>query len=242
MKDILQDVVSHTNSLGLTLLKVTTDEATTEISSLTDDRSIILFGETHDRVEAFTGVFGMANLDKLSLHLKNPEYRENAKIDVVHDERNEETIPTHIHFENEAGDFENDYRFMNQQIIESKLKTVKFKGANWQVEFTPTMAAIGRFKLMAAAHSEEPHVNIRTTKEGLEFSFGDVSSHAGKFIFNDDPKQKLSKSWAYPIKQIQEILSLDGDMTMYISDDGAMKISVNSGLANYDYILPAQAK
>ena len=37
-------------------------------------------------------------------------------------ERNGETIPTHIHFENAAGDFQNDYRFMNKAIIEEKLK------------------------------------------------------------------------------------------------------------------------
>jgi hypothetical protein len=242
MKDILQDIVSHTNSLGLALLKVSTDKKGTEITSLTEDRSIILFAETHNKVDEFNGVFGMTNLDKLSLHLKNPEYRENAKIEVVTDERNDEEIPTHIHFENEAGDFENDYRFMNQQIIETKLKTVKFKGANWQVDFQPSVAAIGRLKLMAAAHSEEPHVNISTNKEGLEFQFGDMSSHAGKFIFNADPDQKLKKSWAYPIKQLQEILSLDGEISMYISDDGAMKITVDSGLIAYDYILPAQAK
>lgn len=242
MKDILQDIVSHTNSLGLALLKVSTDKKGTEITSLTEDRSIILFAETHNKVDEFNGVFGMTNLDKLSLHLKNPEYRENAKIEVVTEERNDEEIPTHIHFENEAGDFENDYRFMNQQIIETKLKTVKFKGATWQVDFQPSVAAIGRLKLMAAAHSEEPHVNISTNKEGLEFQFGDMSSHAGKFIFNADPDQKLKKSWAYPIKQLQEILSLDGEISMYISDDGAMKITVDSGLISYDYILPAQAK
>ena len=80
----------------------------------------------------------MPNLDKLALHLKNPEYQKDAKIDVVQAERNGETIPTHIHFENAAGDFENDYRFMNKAIIEEKLKTVKFKGASWNVTVTPS--------------------------------------------------------------------------------------------------------
>ena len=77
----------------------------------------------------------MPNLDKLALHLKNPEYQKDAKIDVVTAERNGETMPTHIHFENNAGDFQNDYRFMNKAIIEEKLKTVKFKGAAWNVAF-----------------------------------------------------------------------------------------------------------
>ena len=108
----------------------------------------------------------MPNLDKLALHLKNPEYQKDAKIEVVKAERNGETIPTHIHFENQAGDFENDYRFMNKAIIEEKLKTVKFKGAAWNVTFQPSMAAIQRMKLQSAAHQEEPTFNVKTEATG----------------------------------------------------------------------------
>ena len=46
-------------------------------------------------------------------------------------------VPTGIHFENEKGDFKNDYRFMNAEIINEKLKTVKFKGVKWDVEIEP---------------------------------------------------------------------------------------------------------
>ena len=152
MKDILQDVVAHTHALGfLAIVKVSNDDGTA-IDSMAEDRSVILSAETHNKVNEFTGTFGMPNLDKLALHLKNPEYKDNAKIQVVQAERNGETIPTHIHFENTAGDFQNDYRFMNKAIIEEKLKTVKFKGAAWAVEFSPSMAAIQRMKLMSAAH------------------------------------------------------------------------------------------
>jgi hypothetical protein len=38
------------------------------------------------------------------------------------------------------------------------------------------------------------------------------------------------------------ILSLAGDKTFRISDEGAAQITVNSGLATYNYILPAQSK
>ena len=103
MKDILQDVVAKTHSLGfLSLVKVTGGETTT-FESMAEDRSVILTAETTSNVAS--GTFGMPNLDKLALHLKNPEYQKDAKIDVVQAERNGETIPTHIHFENAAGDF-----------------------------------------------------------------------------------------------------------------------------------------
>ena len=41
---------------------------------------------------------------------------------------------------------------MVTEIINEKLKTVKFKGASWDVEFSPTMASITRMKLQSAAH------------------------------------------------------------------------------------------
>jgi hypothetical protein len=242
MKDILQDVVAHTHALGfLSLVKVSNDEGT-QIDSMAEDRSVILSATTHNPVDEFVGTFGMPNLDKLNLHLKNPEYKDNAKIEVVQAERNGEMIPTHIHFENAAGDFQNDYRFMNKAIIEEKLKTVKFKGATWAVEFQPSMASIARMKLMSAAHSEEPTFNVKTVDGNLVFSFGDASTHAGEFVFQHDVEGTLAHTWSWPVAQVQAILNLDGDATMSISDQGAMKITVDSGMVKYDYILPAQSK
>ena len=244
MKDILQDIVAHTHSLGfLSIVKVVGGNETT-IDSMADDRSVIMSATSNHSIA--DGTFGMPNLDKLALHLKNPEYQKDAKIDVVTAERNGETMPTHIHFENNAGDFENDYRFMNKAIIEEKLKTVTFKGAAWAVEFKPSVSSIGRMKLMSAAHSEEPTFNVTTKVTGgatdLVFSFGDASTHAGEFVFQNAVEGKLQHTWSWPVAQVQAVLNLTGDLTMSISDQGAMKISVDSGMATYDYILPAQSK
>jgi len=242
MKDILQDVVAHTHALGfLTLVKVTSEDSTT-VESMAEDRSVIVTGSTHTPVSEFSGVFGMPNLDKLALHLKNPEYQKDAKVEVVTAERNGEVIPTHIHFENATGDFENDYRFMNKQIIEEKLKSVKFKGATWDVEFTPSVASIQRMKLQAAAHSEETIFTVKTVDSNLVFLFGDQSTHAGEFVFQPGIEGELNHAWSWPVAQVQSILNLDGDLTMSISSAGAMKITVDSGLVSYDYILPAQSK
>jgi hypothetical protein len=242
MKDILQDVVAHTHALGfLTLVKVTSEDSTT-IESMAEDRSVIVTGETKTPVTEFSGVFGMPNLDKLALHLKNPEYQKDAKVEVVTAERNGEVIPTHIHFENTAGDFQNDYRFMNKAIIEEKLKSVKFKGATWDVEFAPSVASIQRMKLQAAAHSEETIFTVKTVDGNLVFLFGDASTHAGEFVFQPGIEGELNHAWSWPVAQVQSILNLDGDLTMSISSAGAMKITVDSGLVSYDYILPAQSK
>ena len=242
MKDILQDIVAHTHSLGFLNIVKVTNETDTTIESMAEDRSVILSSKTKNPVAEFTGTFGMPNLDKLSLHLKCPEYQKNSKITVEQAERNGETVPTHIHFENEAGDFENDYRFMNKQIIEEKLKTVKFKGASWDVVVEPSVAAIQRMKFQSLAHSEETVFTVKTENNNLVFSFGDASQHAGSFVFHPDIQGSLKHAWAWPVAQVQAILNLDGKVTMSISDQGAMQLTVDSGLAEYNYILPAQTK
>ena len=213
-----------------------------KIESMAEDRSVILNANTNNKVNEFEGVFGMPNLDKLALHLKCPEYQKEAKIEVKSAERNGKVVPTHIHFENAGGDFKNDYRFMSTEIINEKLKSVKFKGTAWEVEFEPSIASIQRFKLQAAAHTEETVFTVKTENNNLVFYFGDANSHAGSFIFQSNVSKELQNAWSWPIQQVMSILNLDGKVTLAISDAGAMQITVDSGIAQYNYILPAQTK
>ena len=243
MKDFLQDLVAHTHSLGfLPLVKVTASTKETKIESMAEDRSVILNATTHTPVDNLEGTFGMPNLNKLDLHLKCPEYKEGAGISIVTQNRNGEDIPTGLHFQNATGDFENDYRFMNQDIINEKLKSVKFKGSTWDVEFEPTVAAIQRLKYQAAAHTEESVFRVSTDASNLVFSFGDASTHAGSFTFQSGITGKLKQTWSWPVNAVQSILALSGEITMRIADAGALSITIDSGTAVYEYILPAQSK
>ena len=243
MKDILQDIVAHTHALGfLNIVKVNGDDAQTGIDSMAEDRSVIMQANTKNAQVEMKGTFGMPNLNKLDIHLKCPEYKDGATIDVVRQDRNGVQIPTGIHFENATGDFKNDYRFMNADIINEKLKTVKFKGANWDVEVSPTIASVQRFKMQATANAEETVFTVLTDGTDIKFKFGDASTHAGEFVFATGVTGTLKNEWAWPVQQTLAILSLDGDKVMKFSDQGAMQIQVDSGLATYEYILPAQSK
>jgi len=243
MKDFLQDLVAHTHSLGfLPLVKVSATDTETNIESMAEDRSVILNAKTKEPVENLEGTFGMPNLNKLDIHLKCPEYKENFTIDVVTQNRNGEDIPTGLHFKNGAGDFENDYRFMNSDIINEKMKSVKFKGAKWDIEFAPTMASIQKLKFQAAAHTEEQTFQVSVDNNNLVFKFGDATTHAGSFVFQRGVTGKLRQTWSWPVSQVQSILNLNGDKTVRIADAGALQITVDSGLAEYEYILPAQSK
>ena len=65
MKDILQDIVSHTQNLGfLTTVKVTGTAEGTTINSMADDRSVIMEATTANPYPDMLGVFGMPQLQK----------------------------------------------------------------------------------------------------------------------------------------------------------------------------------
>jgi hypothetical protein len=53
---------------------------------------------------------------------------------------------------------------------------------------------------------------------------------------------QLKRAWSWPAKQFVSIMDLTGDKKVRISDDGAAEITVDSGLAVYQYLLPAQSK
>ena len=242
MRDHLLDIVKNTFGLGIDLVKITGTAQETGIEALAEDRSVIVQAKLNNSVPEFIGTFGMPNLGKLNTILGIPEYKENAKISLTTQDRNGETIPVGLHFENAAGDFKNDYRFMSQEIVSDKLKTVKMRSVNWNVEFEPTAAAIQRLKFMASANSEETTFTVKTEGNDLKLFFGDHSSHAGNFVFQSGVSGALTKGWSWPVTAVIAILNLSGDKSFKISDEGAAQITVNTGIATYNYILPAQSK
>ena len=96
--------------------------------------------------------------------------------------------------------------------------------------------------MQATANAEETVFTVITDGTDIKFKFGDASTHAGEFVFATGVTGSLKNEWAWPVQQTLAILSLDGDKVMKFSDQGAMQISVDSGLATYEYILPAQSK
>ena len=240
MRDHLLDLTSHTFDLGcIDLVKITGTDKETNISGLAEDRSVVVEGTFANPVADFVGTFGMPNLSKLKVLLNLQEYKEDAKLTIT---RKDTGAPDGINFENKAGDFKNNYRFMASEIVNEKLKTVKFKGANWGIEFEPTAAAIQRLKMQASANVDENNFTAKTENGDLKFFFGDHSTHAGNFVFQPGVEGTLKRAWAWPVKTVIGILDLYGDKIMRISDDGAAMITVNSGLATYNFILPAQSK
>jgi hypothetical protein len=243
MKDALLDIVQHTHNLGvIDLVKITGSDKETIINAIAEDRSVILDAVFHNPVADFVGVFGMPNLNKLNTILNLPVYQEDAQLTINRQVNNGVSEPAGIHFETKVGDFKNDYRFMSAGVVNDKVKVVKFKGVKWGVEFEPSVLGTQRFAYQCQANSEETTFIAKTQGNDLLFYFGDSSSHAGNFVFAQGITGSVVKGWNWPVTVVKSILSLPGDKVMRFSDEGAAQITVDSGVAVYNYTLPAQQK
>jgi hypothetical protein len=240
MRDHLLDIVQHTYGLNvINLIKITGTATETQINAFDQaTKTVILNAEFKAPVADFVGTFGMPNLDRLNTILNLPPYKEDANITVTQ----QNGVPSGITFENKSGDFKNNYRFMGEAIINDQLKSVSMKKqVKWGVEIVPSAANIQKLKFQAMAHSDATTFSSKTENGELKFFFGDHSSHAGSFTFATT-SGSLSKQLNWPVAVVNSILSLPGDKEFKISDEGVAEITVDSGLAVYRYLLPAQTK
>jgi hypothetical protein len=244
MRDHLLDIVRNTYGLGtIETVKITGTASETTIEANAEDRSVIIQAKTNGPVAEFVGTFGMPNLGKLNTILGIPEYKENAKISLNTQDKEGATVPTGLHFENAAGDFKNDYRFMSQEIVVDRVKSIiSRKELSWAVEFEPTAANIQRLKFQASANSDETTFTAKTEANELKLFFGDHSSHAGNFVFQSGIAGTLTKPLSFPVAAVISILGLSGDKTFRLSNDGVLQITVDTGLSTYNYLIPAQSK
>ena len=243
IRDILTDIVAHTSTLGFPFAKIVGDKESTVIESMAENHSVVVKAKTHHPVTEFKGTFGLPSLNILNLLLKNPEYKENPNIEIIFEKRNNKDIPVSIFFENEEGDFNNDYKLITPEVISAKLEEYEFDEPEWHIEFTPSIASVQRLKIQAQIHSDEEFFTSKVEKKDLIVSFGGVSSnHVGTFVFQTGIEGKMRNTFNWPLVNVINILNLDGEKMMKISDHGLMMITVDSGLTVYDYILPAVTK
>ena len=242
INDALKDIVQHTHSLGIDLVKVTGTPKETLVNAMAEDRSVVVEAQFKSPIVEFNGTFGMPSLGRLNTILNIPEYREKATVTVMTQLKDNEKVPVGVKFVNASNDFKNEYRFMSSEIVNEKLKAVKFKGVKWDIEFVPMSSAIQRLKFQASASNEETTFAAKTENGNLVFHFGDVSGHAGNFVFQSNVTGVLSHKWDWPVVSVLSILGLPGSKMFRISNEGAAEITVDSGLAEYRYLIPAQRK
>ena len=245
ISDALHEVVAYSHALGfLELVKVDGTPKATTLTSIAADKTVVLNSQFVQPIPEFDGVFGLHDLGRLDTILGIPEYEKDATIKVTTQKVDGVDMPVSISFTNKDKDFSNDYRLMGKDLVETQLPSRNRKEIKWDVSFVPTQNSIQRLKFQAlAAGSVDGTFQARTDeKHNLLFSIGDHSTHTGDFIFAAGVNGKIKTPREWPLAHVQGILNLTGDKTMDISDEGAMQITVTSGLAVHQYTILARSK
>lgn len=246
MKDVISDIVKHTADLGfIESVKITGTDSETRLDAMDADRTVILKAKLHNVCPEFIGELGMGNLGFLRGVVNLNAYSsEGSSVKVVTRERNGVTTPDHLLFKNATGDTDR-YRFMSKEIIDQVLKTVTFKGANWDIVFEPTKAKYNELREVAGIYGAiEPNFTVKTDDGNLIITVGAADgSYTGKRVFATNVEGELKEGYSWPLNQVLAILKLgmSGNCVMKISAMGALQISIDSGIGQYDYILPAMS-
>tara|TARA_X000000950_G_scaffold275161_1_gene361165 strand:+ start:17386 stop:18129 length:744 start_codon:yes stop_codon:yes gene_type:complete len=244
MRDILLDIVKHTHSLGfIQTVKVEGSTTETGVEAMDEDKTVVLKGKLHTPVSELEGVAGLSRLGVLSGYLNFEPYKNGeSTIKVKRSQRNGDSTPEEIEFASPLG-YSANYRFMVSSLLDEKLKSVKFKGVNWDVTVQPTQQNLKDLSYFAGIMvGHESTFVAKTDGTTLKFYIGDGSNDRVEIPFAQNVSGQLTKGWAWPLNQVLSILKLsDTSQTfMSFSDQGAMQISIDSGLGKYDYILPAR--
>lgn len=241
MRDYLLDIVKHTLPLGaFTQLRFDCHSDTTDISAKDVDDQLVLKAQTHAPIPEFVETFGVPNLSLLNTLLNIPEYDESASIKLVTKKSDDAVIPLNIHFENSAGDFKNDFRLMSKRVIEN-LQPLLDMQVTLPVQFVPSVSSITRLKYQVSAHPDEKNVQFDVSNGEVHATVGDASTHSGSFMFHSGVDSSANYSFVVPSNFVLGALNMDGDKTIHLGELGTM-ITVDSGLARYDYIIPLLSK
>jgi len=242
IQDLLKDLNKYVTGIGsLPAIRVNQTESKMELQSISPDKQLVVFGFSDSKFSTDETTFGMGQLDLLQKILDCPEYEENAVISLG---RDTDSKLSKVDFSNPAGDFTNSYRLMSKPLLDTLMPEIKFLGSKWNLELAPSLAAIKRFNLQAAANSDETSFIIKLVKGNLEVSFGTPATHSGKFIFAEGVNAGKVTESAFPVAVFQKVLNLTAHAataTIKLTE-GLMCVEMNSGLITYHFFIPALSK
>ena len=246
IKDIFKDVLKHTHGLGIfEMVKITGALDSTEIETVDADKTVIFKGQTHKPVVDFVdSTIGLSRMGVLQGYLQYPGFDdENAKVEVIKQDRNGDIIPTEIKFTSADGNDAN-YRFMLADVINQQLKSIKFKGADFDINIVPTqknLKDLSYFNSVLGGY--EANFAPKTDGTQLHFHIGDGVSDRTKILISNTIEGSITKDWRWPLDIVLKILRLSdsGNCVMSINDQGLLQIIVDSGIGTYTYLLPARS-
>lgn len=268
--DSLKDLVNHTSGLGIEVLKVTGDNGNVDISGVTEDKSLIISGRFNNKISEFEGVFGLRNLDMLDRIIRiydnskdiitvSRELRKMHK-EIVDDngviqrdasgqiltEEIEVNVVDGMNFSRTKPNIKNYYRVVGGNMIPDQY--IMAVDIDWDIVFEPSLNGIEMLNQQAGIGlSEVFTVSVEEQDDGtssLFITMGDGASESVMEFAQNINGVITNNQWRWSVTLVLTLLKLakSAKCTMSILNKGALKVSIDTGIAQYDYILPAKAQ
>ena len=255
----LRDLVQHTAGLGINALKITGTNGTVVVEGTDEtNKSLVIKGSFLNPVTEFEGVCGLGDLEWLASYVNAYKHKDDVatvkRVDkeveepVVNDngeamkdedgnpvtQRVTKSVVEEIRF-SRGTQMKNDYRVMDLRLLDPQKKLAAIQ---WDVEFEPTQQAIN-FLATQAGLNIEKFFGVKVDDGTMYLTFGNTAV----IEFATDVEGDITKAWTWEIKRVFDILKMasEAECTMSFSDRGVLKIALNTGLSEYNYILPARA-
>ena len=158
---------------------------------------------------------------------------------VIKQSRNGDEVPAEVEFVSATGT-DAHYRFMLPEVINQQLKEIKFKGANFAIEISPTAKNRSDLAYFNGVLSQfEGYFMPKTEQGALYFYIGDNNGDRTKVLISNDVDGDFSHDFKWPLDIVLKILRL-GDNVVLSFAQGILQIKVYSELGEYTYLLPAK--
>ena len=247
LQSILKDIVSFAVPLNFEAIRVTSDPTKTLFEAIDEDKRIIMKAITKTPVAELTGQFALPNLKILKGYVdtfdkmgKDPAKKTKAKITVQNNSTDKPELPTDIEF-NMPGVSKANYRL---QLLNLPSQPTLKSQPTWDVEIAqPTKNKIAEFSAFASILSGvEKNFSVKTDADELKFFIGDENSSTSKvsFVFAESVNKQVNPQLYWRCQDFLNILGLaQASLTVVqISNLGIIQISVDTGLINYQFMLP----
>jgi len=244
IKDTLKDILRHTHNLGIfEMLKISGDATETKLVTVDVDQTVIFIAKTLNPVPEFVdATIGWNRLQILDGNLKIYD-GENDTVSIVNEERNGVDTPTEVAFKSEYGNTSN-FRFMPASIVEAHLGGIEYAGSDdFDITITPTDRNLKDLTAIFSVLGSFENSFVPKVDDGkLYFHIGDEGSDRSKVLINEAPGGELDRDFVWNLDVVLKILRLGdkANIEMCFSKQGILKITVNSGIGEYNYYLPAQ--
>lgn len=236
----LKDIVNYVGGVSsVEMIKVIGTDTTARVEAIDPDKTVVIFG---DLMQPITDIDCTVGLSRISVLKGYMDLHESSNVDVLKENRAGADVPVEVRFDDGAGTVAN-YRFMSEAMANEQIKVPPFKGATWNVSFTPERNNINKLAAyQGILGGFEKRFIVSFTGSTLNFVIGAGPTDRVNVPFATNVTGTLKSAWSYPLAQVLSILKL-GDakdtIVMNFSDMGALKIDITSAMGKYSYVLPA---